>query len=351
MFSCHGDGVPAGASGTRPAGGCGHRGALLAPHGGYAVGMRAVDDGDGTGTAVCVLAPAPLLTITIEDKQANPEVHLHAGGQGFWLARMVRALGTPLSLCASFGGETGAVVRMLIEREDIELRAVEVATDNVAYVHDRRSGQRQVVAEMAPSALGRHDVDALYAAALAAGLAARVCVLGGPSGPGVPPPEFYRRLARDLRANGKLVVADLSGDVLTAALDGGLDLLKVSAEELVRDSRAASEARSDLVAAMRSLHASGASMVVVSRADRPALASDGDVLHCVAAPQVEPVDVHGGGDALTAGVVAGLSRGDDLTSALRLGAAAAALNVARRGLATGRREDIEQVAEKVQIFQ
>src|SRR5438067_5046445 len=164
--------------------------------------MRTHDD---TGTAVCVVAPAPLLTITIEDKQGDAEVHLHAGGQGFWLARMIRGLGTPLSMCASFGGETGAVVQMLIERENIDLRPVEVTTDNVAYVHDRRSGQREVVAEMPPSALGRHDVDTPYAAALAAGLAARVCGLGGPSGGGVPPAEFYRRLARDLRANGKIV--------------------------------------------------------------------------------------------------------------------------------------------------
>ena len=67
-------------------------------------------------------------------------------------------------------------------------------------------------------------------------------------------------------------------------------------------------------------------------------------------PRVEPVDVHGGGDALTAGIVAGLSRGDDLPAALRLGAAAASLNVARRGLATGRRQDIEQVAEQVHVF-
>jgi hypothetical protein len=40
---------------------------------------------------VLVFAPAPLLTITIERRGEDPDVHLHAGGQGFWLARMIHA--------------------------------------------------------------------------------------------------------------------------------------------------------------------------------------------------------------------------------------------------------------------
>ena len=62
----------------------------------------------------------------------------------------------------SFGGESGSVVRTLIEREGIAVHGIEADAGNVAYVHDRRSGEREVVAEMDPEPLSRHDVDELY---------------------------------------------------------------------------------------------------------------------------------------------------------------------------------------------
>ena len=43
---------------------------------------------------VCVFAPAPLLTVTIEQPSSDRgdgEVHLHPGGQGFWIARLLTA--------------------------------------------------------------------------------------------------------------------------------------------------------------------------------------------------------------------------------------------------------------------
>ncbi len=49
------------------------------------------------------------------------------------------------------------------------------------------------------------------------------------------PPDHYRRLTTDLRANGKAVVADLCGEPLSGALEGGLTVLKVSHEELMAD--------------------------------------------------------------------------------------------------------------------
>ena len=43
---------------------------------------------------LCVLAATPQLTVTIEPGvEGGTELHLHAGGQGLWLARMARSLG------------------------------------------------------------------------------------------------------------------------------------------------------------------------------------------------------------------------------------------------------------------
>ena len=94
------------------------------------------------------------------------------------------------------------------------------------------------------------------------------------SGPtSVVPPEIYRRLAADLTNNGARVVADLSGDHLTAVCEGGLYLVKVSHEELINDGRAENDSDEGIVAAMRKLREEGAESAVVTRADSSSLAT------------------------------------------------------------------------------
>jgi 1-phosphofructokinase len=298
-----------------------------------------------------VLDPSPLLTVTVEAGDEGDEIHLHAGGQGYWVAHLIEALEVRVCLCAAFGGETGKVVRTLVEDDITTLRAVTRPGDNGAYVHDRRQGERVQVAETAPKPLSRHAVDELYGAALVAGLEADVCVLGGPGkwSPPVVPADFYRRLAGDLRANQKPVVADLSGEPLDCALEGGIDVLKVSHEELLADGRAKEDSVAALVAAMEELRQAGAEHVVLSRAEEPALALVGGEVVELHHPRLEPVDPRGAGDAMTAGLAAGLARAEPMDGALRLAAAAGALNVARRGLATGDRREIERLAEHVEL--
>jgi 1-phosphofructokinase len=303
-----------------------------------------------TTERVLVFDPIPLLTITVEvNAETSDDVHVHAGGQGVWLARMVRALGAQVLLCAAFGGETGTVARHLLDIEGIPVRDVTAGGATVAYVHDRRSGDREPLAEMPAQPLARHELDELYETTLVEGLGSQVCVLAGPRGPHVLPSDTYARLATDLRANGRLVVADLDGDPLLAALDAGLDVLKMSDEQLVANCLAASNDQADVRDAMQTLQSRGAASVVISRADQPTFAlSDRSAVE-VSTPQVQPIDHRGGGDSLTAGIAAGLARGLRFEEALRLGAAAGTLNVTRRGLGTGNRREIEQLMEFVAV--
>lgn len=290
--------------------------------------------------------------MTVEARaKGGDEVHLHAGGQGVWIGRMIAGLGVPVSLCGPFGGETGRVAHLLIASEDLSVRSVEAAGSNGCYVHDRRGGDRVALAGTVPDPLSRHEADELYGAGLVAGLEADVCVLGGP-GPWDPPvlfPEFYRRLAGDLRGNGKRVVADLRGAPLDHALEGGLFVCKMSHEELVADRRAEGDDGQALVSAMEGLQARGAEHVIVTRAEAPALVLSGSRVLEVVLPPLEPVDHRGAGDSMTAGLAAGLARGEKFEEALPLAAAAGRLNVTRRGLATGDRRDIERLAAYVEI--
>ncbi|GAA5116785.1 1-phosphofructokinase family hexose kinase [Pseudonocardia adelaidensis] len=91
---------------------------------------------------VVVFAPSPLLTVTLEERAGRPDIHVHAGGQGVWQARMISAFDVPVVLCAALGGEPGDVLAHLLPGEGVQLRAVRVQARNGGYVHDRRTGSR-----------------------------------------------------------------------------------------------------------------------------------------------------------------------------------------------------------------
>jgi len=301
---------------------------------------------------VCVFAPSPQLTVTVEDLDGSPDVHLHAGGQGFWQARMITALGSPVTLCCALGGETGQVLRHLLAEADIEVRARDVAARNGSYVHDRRDGDRAALVEMCPDPLTRHEMDDLYELTVVAGMAAGVAVLSGSvddSTEEVVPVSVYERLTADLVRNDTKVVVDLAGARLSAALAGVPTVVKVSHEELLEDGRAKSDDVKELAKAARKLIKAGVELVVVSRAADPTLAVRADDEVLVSAPTLEPVDTRGGGDSMTAGLAAALAQGEDVETALRLGAAAGALNVTRHGLGSGSGDAVRALAERVEL--
>ncbi len=304
-----------------------------------------------TDPSLVVFAPSPLLTITVEAAGTpRQEIHLHAGGQGFWVARMASLLGAEVSLCSALGGESGAVLSGLIARENVKLLSVRSAAANGVYIHARHGTVREQLARTESKRLSRHEADELYGLALSAGLDANVVILTGVDPPTVLESEIYRRLAGDLRSNGVQVIADLSGAALTAALEGGVDLLKISEEEVLAANLAHHDA-DGLLDALDELHESGARTVLISRAEEPALVLDGASGRYlqIAGPRVEALEPRGTGDSMFAALSVSLASGQPLDVGLRLAMAAGCLNATRRGLGTGTREQIQQLAGHIEI--
>jgi len=298
---------------------------------------------------IVVFAPAPVLTVTVEDHPQGPDLHLHAGGQGVWQARMMRAMGASVAMCASFAGEVGRVLAHLLRDEGFELHAVHRAGRGTAYLHDRRGGERIALVETPDQPLARHELDELYGLTLREGLAASCAVLSGPVGDAVVPADVYRRLAADLRTGGCRVVVDLAGERLAAALAGGVSLAKVSDEELLAEGRIASRDTASILPALRRLQREGADTVVVTRAEEPLLLLHEGVVCEVVPPRMEVVDHTGAGDSLTGALTASLAGGATVEEATMIGAAAGALNVTRHGLGTGDADAVLRLRRLVAI--
>lgn len=306
---------------------------------------------------VTIFAPSPTLTVTIETQEGVDEIHVHAGGQGVWQARMLRRLGLNVMMCCALSGEIGQVIRHLLQDEEIRVLGVTREGSASAYVQDRRDGERTTIAEEIGEPLGRHDLDELYSVVLREGLRSKLVILSGPADEQVLPADTYRRLAADLRQAGCTVIVDLAGARLAAALEGGVDVLKVSDEEL-RDSgllpgddQDGGDSVRAISTVMHDLRHRGAETVIVTRASEPLLLLDGEGLLEVTPPELQVTDSRGAGDSLTAGVVAGMVRGETARSAITLGAAAGAMNVTRHGLGTGDQQAIVRLRETVRTRQ
>lgn len=298
---------------------------------------------------VMVFAPAPQLTVTIEQQHDIPELHVHPGGQGIWQTRMITSLGAEVTLCAAVGGEVGRVLKPLLDFKGVLLRTVARESGSGWYVHDRRDGKRKEIAEQPGAPFTRHELDELYNLALAEGLRAGNAILSGPAHPSVIRADVYGRLAKDLRANGCRVIADLCGNHLKAVLKAGLNVVKISHEELIKDGLAKDNSEKQLTEALLKLHDEGAESVLVSRADAGALAMFNEEIYRVGIPKLSIADHRGAGDSMTAGVAAVLAKGGTMQDAVRTGAAAGALNVTRHGLGTGRAEAIRELFGRVRL--
>jgi 1-phosphofructokinase len=130
--------------------------------------------------SVAVFSSHPLLGVTIERRGTDDDdVHMHAAGQGVWVARMAAELDSHPILCGFIGGETGQVLRPLLDQLDAELRLVGMDASSGCYVIDRRSGDRDMVASAWSDPPSRHEVDDLFSVAVAAALESEVLVVCG----------------------------------------------------------------------------------------------------------------------------------------------------------------------------
>jgi 1-phosphofructokinase len=292
-----------------------------------------------------------MLSITVESLagEGGDDIHLHPAGQGVWVARMAAELGADPVLCGFVGGETGAVLRPLLERMPIELRLVETAAPSGSYLHDRRGGERVPIAQRAAPPPTRHEVDGLFSGAVAAGLDARVLVVCNPYPGDALPQEIYGNLVADVKANGTPVAVDLSPPRLDSALEGGPDLVKINDWELASFIQGPVDTPARMRAAARRLLDAGARAAIITRAGEPALVLRGEDAWELIPPRFECGSREGCGDSMTGAIAACVATDLGWEETLRIGAAAGAANFLRHGLGSSSRAVVEDLARRVEL--
>jgi tagatose 6-phosphate kinase len=289
-------------------------------------------------------------------------VDLLPAGKGINVARVVSTLGAAATAIGLVGQqEMAAFARMLSELGvGNGLVSVPGATRNCVTILDPVLGTethvREDGTEPPPSALSE-----VQAALCKVGDGDWV-VLSGSLPPGVRS-DMYRVLCRACIDRGAAVLLDANGPPLLAGIEGLPTLFKPNLFELWQADcgRATGTAEQDLdqlseatiLKVARQVQARGVQSLVVSMAERGVLGLDGEGRAWRAQTWLDrpAVSAVGSGDALVAGLVVALSRGDSFSDAMRLGVACGAANTLISGAGQCKLQDIERLGEEAVVRQ
>jgi tagatose 6-phosphate kinase len=307
---------------------------------------------------ILVVSPNLAVDVTLEVERLHPgEVHRarrvrrQAGGKGVNFARALRSLG-PLGLpddpplvLGFASGRAGEAIREGLDSERIASDLVPFAGENrtCTIVLDG-SGKATVVNETGPRIEDESGLLSRFESRLEE---SRAVAFMGSLPPGLSSDLYAEMIARARRA-GRWCLLDTSGDALRRGLAAGPSLAKpnrVEAEELLGFPLGDDGARRNALDCIRRL---GASTSVVTFGQEGFLLSGEDgVYRSLSSPSsdLRLGNPTGAGDALAAGLLAGVMKGYALAESARLGAAAAAASLAE-GYGRFRAKDVRVEAAR-----
>lgn len=299
---------------------------------------------------IVTLCMNPALDITTGTEVVLPTNKLRCalprfdpGGGGINVARVAHVLGAESLAVFPLGGPMGEVVANLLDAEGLAVQQVSISgwtRESFTVNETSTSGQYRFVLP-GPELTPAEQVECLRELRSAAG-SAKIVVASGSLPPGVPD-DFYQQVAD--------VCADLDVKLILDASGGGLKhvtsgvyLIKPSLRELREHvGRELLSEAEQFNAAQELVNRGVAQCLLVSLGAQGAL-----LVTAVGGLRYEPVSVPhgssvGAGDAMVAGVAAGLTRGWPLSEAVRLGIAAGAAVHLTPGTAACTREDTERL--------
>ena len=255
---------------------------------------------------------------------------LDPGGGGINVARAVVTLGGEATAAFASGGPGGAGLMQRLTEAGVGVAALPSPGDtrqNLSVIEDATGAQYRFIFP-GPSWVAA-DLERVRAALLPLVTPGDLVVLSGSLPPGLSPQDQVA-LARALTDAGGQVVADTSGDSLSAlALAGlGLKVLRMDhAEAQDLTGRDLGEMAESAAVAQDLVAAGAAEIAILARGAEGSILASRDGRWFAPAAEVPVVSLTGAGDSFVAGATLALSRGMSLPDVLVWGVSAASAAV------------------------
>lgn len=274
----------------------------------------------------------------------------NAGGKGVNVASCLADLGHAVAVTGVLGADNQDLFLRLVADKKLIDRFVRIpgrTRVNIKVIDDARG---QITDINFPGlAVEAGEIDTVVATidALADG-SVEAFVLSGSLPAGVAP-TVYRDIATSLKARGRVVVVDASGESLGYAIEAAPDAIKPNIDELAELLGHRPEGEAEVAAAARGLRARGIDWVVVSMGGRGAIFVTGDVA-VYASPQRIPIkSTVGAGDAMVAGIVHARLNDFGVEECARFATACSLGALGEIGAGLPLRDEVDALAARVRI--
>ena len=289
----------------------------------------------------------PGLTIGVVNR--GEEISVQPAGKGVNVASALADYGLGVAVTGFLGNDNAAFFEELFKRKNIEdcfvripgltrigIKIIDPATRETTDLN--LPGLTPTPADLKALVQRLDNLDAGY------------FILSGSLPPGVDP-AIYGDLIGRLHARGKKVVLDASGEPLRHAIEAKPYLIKPNIHELEGLLGGSLPDYQAVIKAARRFIARGIGVVVVSMGGKGACFVTADMAVIARPPAVEVKSTVGAGDAMVAGIVAGLLAEMPLLQCARL-ATAFSLEVLARGRSgITSRGSIESLMERVMVVE
>lgn len=251
--------------------------------------------------------------------------HNTAGGKGLNVARVVRLCGSDVLATGLVGGFNGAYLEALLDADGIahEFGHIAGETRSCLNILDPAFGSTELL-EPGPT-VSTKEFEAFLAQFAGVVERSSVVAISGSAPKGLPV-DVYARMVALVRAAGKQVILDTSGEQLFEGMKAAPTMVKPNGEELEALYQTELVTRDDVADLARRIHRQGVEHVVVS------LGGDGALLVCdegtyqAKPPKVDVVNTVGCGDSMVAAFAVAFERQMEPADALAYAVSVATAN-------------------------
>ena len=271
------------------------------------------------------------------------------GGKGVNVARALLRLGCAAQPAMFLGGELGQLCYRLLQEQDGFAPLVtwtQSPTREILTVRTENTADQTGFFDPNPAIQPQErDELAEKLAEMFAGGAAW-CAMSG-SSPCRVTDDLYATLVRRARAAGVRTLVDTYGDCLRLALEAVPDVVKLNRQECEQALRTELNTPEAIRNALQQLRRLGVAYAAVTLGARGVAAAWDQFVAAWKPPAIHLVNPIGAGDAMTAGLIDALSRGDEPSRAFRWAMACAVASVEHWVACDFQRDEVDNMMPRL----
>ncbi|GAB6099568.1 1-phosphofructokinase [Halanaerocella petrolearia] len=277
------------------------------------------------------------------------KVRQDPGGKGINVSRVVAELEEETVALGFLGGSSGQFIANCLDELDIKhqftwldgetrtnMKMIDIATDEETEINEPGTQVKQ------------EDLNKLEDNLLEIVGADDFVVLTGSLPPGTPD-DIYAELINMIKQTESKVILDTSGQPLFEGLKAKPYLVKPNIEELETLMEKSLDSTTEVIEAGQKLQQQGVEVVVISLGGDGSLVISEQSVIQVKPPKVEVASTIGAGDTLVGALAVKLSQGESIKEAIRYATAASANSVTQAGTQLCKKEEINNLLDKVNI--